>query len=223
MSQRKLCTLKSLLRCLLIGSAALLFTGCNKSSTGGTPPRLQGTQDHAPKISGTPLTAINAGNSYSFQPSASDPDGDGLSFSISNQPAWTTFDAATGRLTGIPGPDYVGVYSGIAIRVSDGTSSVQLPAFSIAVTQISTGTATVSWQPPTENTDGSALTDLAGFRIYYGTSLANLSQSIDISNPGITAYVVEDLYPATWYFRVRAYAADNSESSPSNAASKTIL
>jgi len=29
--------------------------------------------------------------------------------------------------------------------------------------------ATVSWIPPTTNTDGTALTDLAGYKVYYGT------------------------------------------------------
>jgi hypothetical protein len=108
------------------------------------------------------------------------------------------------------------------ISVSDGSTSTALAAFSIAVTQISTGSATISWLPPTENTDGSALTDLAGFRIYYGTSAMALTQTTTITNPGLTSYMIENLAAATWYFSVRAYAADGAESALSNIASKTI-
>jgi hypothetical protein len=128
----------------------------------------------------------------------------------------------TGRLTGTPTPADVGTYANIIIRVSDGTASAALVPFSIAVTQISTGSATISWLPPTQNTDGTTLTDLAGFRIYYGTSTTAMTQTADITNPGLTSYVVQNLAAATWYFTVRAYAADGAESAPSNIASKTI-
>ncbi len=175
-----------------------------------------------PTILGTPPASVASGQGYSFQPSASDPNGDNLTFSIMNQPAWVTFDATTGRLTGTPTSADVGTYSNIIIRVSDGTASASLAAFSIAVTQIATGTATISWLPPTENTDGTVLTDLAGFRIYYGTSATAMTQTADISNPGLTSYVIQNLAAATWYFTVRAYASDGAESAPSNIASKTI-
>ncbi|MCL4792305.1 MAG: hypothetical protein KJ040_09675, partial [Gammaproteobacteria bacterium] len=107
-----------------------------------------------PVISGTPTTSINAGQAYNFLPSASDPNGNALTFSISNKPAWATFDTGTGRLYGTPGAGDVGTYTGIVIRVSDGTTTVALGTFSITVTQVSNGTATISWIPPTQNTDG---------------------------------------------------------------------
>ena len=208
--------------CLVIIASALIATGCNKYSSTGTPDRLQGGDNQVPHISGNPPTAISVGNRYSFQAVASDPDGDALQFQISGLPPWATFDESTGRITGIPGPADVGTYPDVTIKVSDGINTVELGAFSIVVSQISTGTATVSWLPPTRNTDGSPLTDLAGFRIYYGTSPADLNESIDVTNPGVTIYVVENLYPATWYFRVRAYSTDGAESGPSNTASKSI-
>ena len=49
-----------------------------------------------------------------------------------------------------------------------------LPAFSITVTQVGLGSMSLSWTPPTQNTDGSALTDLAGYKLYYGTVLWQL-------------------------------------------------
>jgi len=222
MSQRKFYVSKVLRHCLLLGGSAFILAACNKYSSNGPSAPSQGAENQVPRISGAPLTAISVGTSYSFRPAASDPDGDELQFQISGLPAWATFDEATGQVSGVPSLADVGVYPNVTIRVSDGITPVALNAFSIVVTQISTGTATVSWLPPTQNTDGSPLTDLAGFRIYYGTSVTDASGSIDIANPGITTYVVENLYPATWYFRVRAYSADGTESLPSNTASKTI-
>ena len=71
-------------------------------------------------------------------------------------------------------------------------------------------------------TDGSTLTDLAGYRIRYGTSASALTQTIAIDNASVTTYVVEDLAPATWYFAVTAVNSTGSESTYSNVANKTI-
>jgi hypothetical protein len=84
------------------------------------------------------------------------------------------------------------------------------------------GAATLSWTAPDQNTDGSALTNLAGYRIYYGTSENDLDQMINISNVGITAYVVDDLTAGTYYFSIRAYTSAGTESSLSNVVSDTI-
>ena len=90
------------------------------------------------------------------------------------------------------------------------------------MTQVATGSATIGWTPPTQNDDGSPLTTLDGFRIYYGTSSSNLDQMIEITNQGVTSYVVENLTPATWYFVVKAYTTGGVESPASNMGSKTI-
>jgi hypothetical protein len=86
----------------------------------------------------------------------------------------------------------------------------------------SVGAATVSWRPPTTNTNGTALTDLAGYRIHYGQSPTAMTEVIQISNPGATSYVVENLSHGTWYFAVTAYTTTGVESSPTAVASKTI-
>ncbi|MDE2050811.1 MAG: putative Ig domain-containing protein, partial [Gammaproteobacteria bacterium] len=130
----------------------------------------------APSISGTPPTSATAGTAYTFTPSASDTDGDTLSFSVQNMPAWASFSTATGTLAGTPTSTSAGTYSNIVISVSDGHTSASLAPFSITVNPSSssgsgsTGTAAVSWTAPTTNSDGSALTDLAGYHVYYGTS-----------------------------------------------------
>lgn len=82
--------------------------------------------------------------------------------------------------------------------------------------------ATLSWTPPDQNTDGSALTNLSGYRIYYGTSVNALDQVIDIPTVGITAYVVDNLTNGTYYFSIRAYNSAGAESALSNIVSDTI-
>ncbi|NJO70635.1 MAG: hypothetical protein HC825_00805, partial [Oscillatoriales cyanobacterium RM1_1_9] len=86
-----------------------------------------------PTISGVPATSVNQDGNYSFIPTASDPDNDTLSFSIQNQPAWVSFNSATGELSGTPDNDDVGITTGIVISVNDGTVTVDLPSFDLTV------------------------------------------------------------------------------------------
>ena len=181
---------------------------------------LQGNR--APTISGSPPTSAREGQAYAFAPAAADADGDPLSFSITNRPAWATFNPANGALTGTPGIGTVGTYSSITIRVSDGVASTALPAFAITVQQAAMGSATLSWQAPTTRTDGSPLTNLSGYRIRYGTSSGNYPNLIGIPNGGLTSAVIENLPPSTYYFVVSAYDTNGAESANSAPVSKTI-
>ena len=108
----------------------------------------------APTIAGTPPTAAREGQAYEFRPVAADADGDTLTFTIANRPSWATFNAQTGRLFGTPGTGSVGTYRDVTIRVSDGELVATLPMFSIAVEQVSLGSATLSWAAPTLRVDG---------------------------------------------------------------------
>ena len=88
-----------------------------------------------PVIGGDPVTAVEAGQLYTFVPTASDADGDALTFTATNAPSWANFDTATGMLSGTPSEAYVGTYANIVIAVDDGRGgSAALPAFSIEVT-----------------------------------------------------------------------------------------
>ncbi len=183
--------------------------------------------DIPPTISGTPPTQAQAGTAYSFTPTASDANGKTLSFSVQNMPSWATFSIASGQLSGTPGTANVGTDSNIVITVSDGTTSAALPAFTITVAAAATppttqGTATLNWVAPTQNTNGTAITTLAGYTIAYGNSATSLSQSISISNPATTSYTVQNLGTGTWYFAVSALESDGSSSALSAVVSKTI-
>ena len=87
-----------------------------------------------------------------FAPTASDANGYPLTFTITGKPSWATFDASSGRLSGTPSGADVGTYSNIRIAVSDGSASTNLAAFAIQVVGTATGSATLTWQPPTGNT-----------------------------------------------------------------------
>jgi len=181
-----------------------------------------GSSSTAPKISGSPLTAVKAGSSYAFKPTASDPNGDKLTFSVKNKPSWASFSTSTGQLSGTPSASNVGTTSGIVISVTDGKATASLSSFSLSVTQIGTGAATVSWVPPTQNTDGSTLTNLAGYYVQYGTSSSNLNTQIKLANAGLTRYTVDGLSQGKYYFAVKAYTSSGKESALSTPASKTI-
>ncbi len=182
-----------------------------------------GAVSGAPIITGSPATTVVIGNEYSFSPAASAASGQALTFSIANKPAWASFDETTGQLSGTPGAADIGTTAGIVISVSDGEQSASLPAFSLTVSQMGGGTATLSWMPPQQNTDGTPLTNLAGYHVYYGTNASSLSKSVTLASPGIATYMVTDLSPGTWYFAVKAYNTANVESVLSAKVSKTIL
>ena len=69
---------------------------------------------------------------------------------------------------------------------------------------------TLSWNASTTNSDGSLLTDLAGYKVYYGMSSNNYTQTVDIGN--FTGAVINNLSPGTWCFSVTAYDTSGNES-----------
>lgn len=190
--------------------------------------------NRAPTISGMPPSTGQVGVVYRFQPTASDPDGNPLTFSIQQRPRWATFNTSTGELVGTPTADDVAFHASIVIGVSDGKASAALPEFSIAVRAASTtepttpppsgtGTATLSWTPPTQTVDGSVLSNLAGYRISYGKSATELTQAVQVPSATARTHELVNLPVGTWFFTIRAYSTDGTESAQSNVVSKSIL
>jgi hypothetical protein len=81
-------------------------------------------------------------------------------------------------------------------------------------------TATLTRDAPTTNADGTPLTDLAGYKIYYGTSSGVYSVIIDVGN--VITYKVEGLQLGTYYFAVTAYENSRNEGGYSNEVSRII-
>jgi len=176
-----------------------------------------------PTIAGHAPTAVTAGSPYSFTPTAADTNKTPLSFNIKNKPNWAMFSTTSGTLSGTPAATDIGTYANIQISVSGGGATAGLPPFAIAVNRITVSNATLDWTPPTANTDGSVLTGLVGYKMYYGTNPDNLTQVIQIANPGLSSYVVENLTTGTWYFAVTSYVAGGVESSKSEVISTQIM
>ncbi len=109
-----------------------------------------------PVISGTPPTSVTAGTAYSFRPTASDPDGNTLRFSIQGQPSWATFSTTTGRLSGTPTTANVGTSARITISVTDNVATVSLAAFTIQVNAPANRAPTISGNPGTSVNAGTA-------------------------------------------------------------------
>jgi hypothetical protein len=79
---------------------------------------------------------------------------------------------------------------------------------------------TLSWAAPTSDENGSALNDLAGYKIYYGTASMNYTQSVDAGN--FTSTVIDNLSPGTWCFTVTAYDTSGNESNFSQELCTTL-
>ena len=85
-----------------------------------------------------------------------------------------------------------------------------------------TGTAELTWTAPTQNEDGSPLTNLAGYKVRYGQTPSTLTTIRDIANPATTTVTIEGLATGTWYFTVASYTNAGVESAPTGAVSKSI-
>jgi hypothetical protein len=150
---------------------ATLLVGCEEEKSDANQP---------PIIQGTPPSSVTVNERYSFIPTATDANGDTLTFSITNPPSWSNFDTATGELSGVPGSSEVGDYNNIVISVSDGTDSAAIQAFTISVT----GSAG-SNNPP--NISGSPITSIQVGESYRFTPTSTDNDgdklTFSISNP----------------------------------------
>ena len=197
--------------------------GDDDGQASGTPsPDQRGIANAAPVINGTPSSEAAVGESYEFVPEAIDADDDVLSFAIDNRPGWIAFSPTSGRLSGTPTTSHAGVYEDIVISVSDGMVTRSLDAFSITVSPASIGSVHLSWQAPTKNTDGSTITNLAGYHVHYGTTPGNYTESLQLPDQALTSVVIDDLAPARWYFAVKAYNSAGLESDFSESVNRLI-
>lgn len=221
------------LRIVLVGLIAASSAGlsaCNGDGDSATAAAAAATSGNtaissdAPTIKGTAITTAMVGTVYSFQPQATDPNNQAITFSITNKPAWASFNTSTGQLSGTPSAGDVGSFAGIQIAASDGKNAVSLPAFAITVSTAVAGSAAVNltWVAPTENSDGSPLTDLKGYKIHYGSASQSYTEAISVDNPTLTTYLVNTLPAGKYYFAVTAYNSAGLESSPSDEVVATF-
>jgi hypothetical protein len=113
-----------LIRSVVLIASTLFLASCSSESSANTPP----------KIMGTPSPDVVIGETYLFQPAATDAERARLKFFISGKPAWATFDATSGKLSGAPRAPDAGSYGNIQISVSDGKYTTSLAPFAVKVT-----------------------------------------------------------------------------------------
>ncbi|MBN8279521.1 MAG: hypothetical protein J0M16_02825 [Gammaproteobacteria bacterium] len=169
----------------------------------------------APYIDGVPGSTAAIGRPYSFEPLVSDPNDDPLELSVTNLPRWAGFDPATGEISGTPGPEDTGTWGGIRIAATDGRESTAMAPFQIVVAAGGACSASVQWLPPVTTATGATMRGLAGYRIYYGRDPAALTDSVDVPNPGISRFVIDNLDPGLYYVSVAAFDIHGNIGRPS--------
>jgi hypothetical protein len=196
----------SVVRASFLGASFLLIA----VSTSASSPTVQ--------ISGTPLGEALAGQTYTFKASGI-AQGGVPRFEIENKPGWATFDPTWGRLQGVPRDADAGIWDGIRISLTNGIDRVSLPEFSIRVrTAGASHFIAILWNPPSLNSDGSALTDLAGYRLYSGRTAAVLKRVATIG-AGLTRYALDSLEAGRYFFAMTAVNAAGVESELSETVS----
>ncbi len=168
------------------------------------------TAVNAPPTAADGIININEGTTFTGTLSAVDPDNDSLTYSIVSNPAHGTVNltgTAGGAYTYTPAPAFSGPDS-FTFRANDGALDSNIATVSVTVNAPGTGTAqaTFSWTANTE-------TNLAGYKIHYGTASRTYTQTDVIADKTATTHTVTNLTEGTtYYFAATAYDTDNFES-----------
>ncbi len=99
--------------------------------------------NYAPEITSTPVTSVLAGDAYYYAVTATDEDGDALTYTLSNAPDGMTIDSGTGEVEWSPVFDQVGQHP-VEVTVVDARNASTHQTFSVEVTDPNAGNA-----PPT--------------------------------------------------------------------------
>jgi hypothetical protein len=208
------------------GTADITGTAAAPASTPSLPSASISNPATAITLQGVPPTTATVGTDYSFRPTVSQ-SGAVITFTATGLPAWLDLDTSTGALSGMPSAKDVGTTGHIAITVSNGGSSASITPFTIRVNSApsgssSTGSVKLSWMAPTENTDGTPITNLAGYHIYYGAGSGEMTATVTVAGAAATTYTIAGLAAGTYYFSVRAYNSEGVDSDQSNVTNETI-
>lgn len=144
---------------------------------------------------------------------------DNTTQNLTNAVTWSSSGTGVATISNAAGSN------GLATAAGAGTTTIKAISGTVSGMTTLTVTApatsvTLTWDASTTNTDGTALTDLAGYKVYYGTSPGNYTATINAGN--VTTYMVSGLAPGTYYFAVTAVNSGGAESGYSNEAGKAI-
>lgn len=156
-------------------------------------------------LNAPPDTAV-VGEPYEFVPVVSNAIVPNLQFSYINRPSWSGSYRGSGAIMGTPTEP--GVYANVQIQAWDGVHFGVSAPFTITVASAA-GSVNLRWVKPAVNTDGSPLTNLAGYIIHYGTSAANLDAQLFVKSADSTTAEIGNLSAGNWYFRIAAVTDAN--------------
>ena len=127
--------------------------------------------------------------------------------------------SSTGTTSSTPPQTVADTGSGTSTTTTGGSSSTTAPPTG---TTTSSTVVTLGWVAPTQNSNGTPITGLAGYKIHYGTASEDYTQVVSISNPSLSRYVIDSLPSGTYYFAITAYNAQGIESPLSGEISTTL-
>lgn len=209
MRQSRVCTAVFGLLC------GLILAACGGGGATGSTGAVAGTSgtDTSQVVTGT-----LAGNTASTGATA------GSNGSASSGTAMSGNPGSAGASGGYAGGTTVGGSSGASSATPAQTSASASSASAASAVNAATGTgeALISWLPPAENTDGTTLTDLTGFNVYFGKDPQKFDQIVTLDCHWCLWTRISDLGPGTWYFAVKSFNKSGIESAFSSVMSKTI-
>jgi hypothetical protein len=126
--------------------------------------------------------------------------------------------SSTGTTSSTPPQTVADTGSGTS-TTTGGSSGTTAPPTS---TPTSSTVVTLGWVAPTQNSNGTPITGLAGYKIHYGNASEDYTQVVSISNPSLSRYVLDSLSSGTYYFAITAYNAQGIESPLSGEISATL-
>ena len=151
--------------------------------------------NQAPVLAAISPIVVNEGVTITLNPTATDSDGDTLTFNYSG---WMTSSAYTTT------DQDAGVHT-VTVTVSDGELT---DSQDVTITVLNTNSNILAWDPNAE-------VGLAGYKVHYGISSENYNTTIDVGNQ--TTYNISELVSSgTYYFAVTAYDISGNESVYSN-------
>ena len=143
----------------------------------------------APVFTSTAVTEATEDVAYSYVATASDVDGDALTFTGTTVPTWMSFDASTTTLSGTPSNDEVGVHS-VVLTVNDGTVDVT-QEFTVTVVNVNDAPVIASISEQTMNEDESldvvlSASDVDGDVLTYAVQTDTSAVPVTVSNDTLT-------------------------------------
>lgn len=137
----------------------------------------------------------------------------------------TSYKFATSMLLNNAYSVSVGIQpTGLTCSITNASGIIQGVVLNVNITCVAYRSTVVSWTQPTQNTDGTQLTDLTGYILQYGTDPLLLSgySSRFIAAPNLSATINTLVVGKTYYFSIASVSASGGTGPRSNFANMLV-